>query len=166
MQSGSHPPYASYPPYGSYPPGPGYTSGPGSRPSAYRGNPALRASDADRDRVVDQLSLHFQAGRLTSDEFDERSTQALQARTLGDLDGLLTDLPAVPATDPAPAAQAPVSRPDSGVSSGAGILGLLAVVAVIVVLSRSGFGLVGGWGFIIPLLLVWRIVSRRRRDQR
>jgi hypothetical protein len=112
---------------------------------------------------VDQLSLHFQAGRLTSDEFDERSTQALQARTLGDLDGLLTDLPAA---DPAPAAQAPVSRPDSGVSSGAGILGVLAVVAVIVVLSRSGFGLVGGWGFIIPVLLVWRLLSRNRRDER
>jgi hypothetical protein len=160
MQSGSNPPY------GSYPPGPGYNSGPGSRPSAYRGNPALRASDADRDRVVDQLSLHFQAGRLTSDEFDERSTQALQARTLGDLDGLLTDLPALPAADPAPAGQARVSRQDTGVSAGAGLLGVLAVVAVIVVLSRTGYGAVGGWGFIIPVLIVWRLLSRRHHDER
>jgi Domain of unknown function (DUF1707) len=158
MQSGSNPPY------GSYPPGPGYNSGPGSRPSAYRGNPALRASDADRDRVVDQLSLHFQAGRLTSDEFDERSTQALQARTLGDLDGLLTDLPALPVADPAPTGQAPVSRRDAGVSGAAGMLGVLAVVAVIVVLSRTGYGAVGGWGFIIPVLIVWRLLARRHHD--
>jgi len=158
MQSGSNPPY------GSFPPGPGYNSGPGSRPSPYRGNPALRASDADRDQVVEQLSLHFQAGRLTSDEFDERSTQALQARTLGDLDGLLTDLPALPAADPAPAGQAQVTRRDSGVSAAAGMLGVLAVVAVIVVLSRTGYGFVGGWGFIIPILIVWRLLSRHHDD--
>jgi hypothetical protein len=43
---------------------------------------AMRASDADRDAVVSDLSEHFQAGRLTAGEFDDRTGQALTARTL------------------------------------------------------------------------------------
>jgi len=38
--------------------------------------PRLRASDADRDAVLALLSEHFQAGRLTAGELDERSGQA------------------------------------------------------------------------------------------
>ncbi len=53
----------------------------------------LRVSDGERDQAVAELSEHFQAGRLTQDEFDDRSGRALQARTGGDLDGLFTDLP-------------------------------------------------------------------------
>src|ERR1700733_16120566 len=40
----------------------------------------LRVSDADRERALHELSGAFQAGRLTADEFDERSGQALNAR--------------------------------------------------------------------------------------
>ena len=43
----------------------------------------MRASDADRDAVVSDLSAHYQAGRLTADEFSERTGQALAARTPG-----------------------------------------------------------------------------------
>lgn len=53
----------------------------------------LRVSDADRDRAMHELSGAFQAGRLTADEFDERSGQALSARTGKELTGLLADLP-------------------------------------------------------------------------
>jgi hypothetical protein len=62
----------------------------------------LRVSDADRDRAVSQLSAAFQAGRITADEFDERSTHALCARTGQELTALVADLPA----DDAPAARA------------------------------------------------------------
>src|ERR1700750_2410066 len=55
---------------------------------------AMRSSDADRDAVVSDLSEHFQAGRLTAGEFDERTGQALTARTWGELGGLVADLPA------------------------------------------------------------------------
>jgi hypothetical protein len=54
----------------------------------------MRASDADRDAVLSELSEHFQAGRLTAGEFDERAGQALAARTWGELRDLLRDLPA------------------------------------------------------------------------
>ena len=53
----------------------------------------LRASDADRDRVASLLQEHHAAGRLTAEEFAERLDVALQARTLGELDELLADLP-------------------------------------------------------------------------
>ena len=53
----------------------------------------MRASDADRDAVLSELSEHFQAGRLTNTEFDDRAGQALAARTWGELRDLLRDLP-------------------------------------------------------------------------
>ena len=60
-----------------------------------RGDPRIRASDADRDRVATLLREHHAAGRLTAEEFHERMEQALDAKTLGELDGLLADLPAI-----------------------------------------------------------------------
>jgi hypothetical protein len=70
----------------------------------------LRVSDADRDRALSELTEAFQAGRLTADEFDQRSGQALGARTGQDLAVLLADLPPdrAPATaaTPAPATAA------------------------------------------------------------
>jgi DUF1707 SHOCT-like domain len=53
----------------------------------------LRVCDADRDRALCELSEAFQAGRITADEFDERSQQALSARTGKELTALLDDLP-------------------------------------------------------------------------
>lgn len=47
----------------------------------------LRVSDADRDRALAELSQAFQAGRITADEFDERSGQALHSRTGKELTG-------------------------------------------------------------------------------
>jgi hypothetical protein len=63
--------------------------------TAIRNYPAgdLRVSDADRDRALRELSEAFQAGRITADEFDARSEQALGARTGKELTGLLADLP-------------------------------------------------------------------------
>ena len=53
----------------------------------------IRASDADRERVTARLRDHFAEGRLTREELDERVTAALNAKTLGDLRPLMTDLP-------------------------------------------------------------------------
>jgi len=59
------------------------------------GDPRIRASDADRDRVASLLREHHAAGRLTAEEFHERMDRALEAKTLGELDELMTDLPAI-----------------------------------------------------------------------
>ena len=53
----------------------------------------LRASDADRDRAVSALSEAFQYGRITREEFEQRSAQALSARTGNELTALVADLP-------------------------------------------------------------------------
>jgi hypothetical protein len=59
------------------------------------GDPRIRASDADRDRTATLLGKHHAAGRLNSAEFHERMEKAMDAGTLGELDGLLADLPVI-----------------------------------------------------------------------
>ncbi|MFF7791840.1 DUF1707 domain-containing protein [Streptomyces sp. NPDC007991] len=57
------------------------------------GPPEVRASHADRDRVVDMLRVAAGDGRLTWEELDERLEIALSARTVGELAVLTADLP-------------------------------------------------------------------------
>jgi hypothetical protein len=59
-------------------------------------SPDLRASDADRDRVIEVLRAAVADGRLDSAEFDERLDAALAARTIGALAPLAADLGAAP----------------------------------------------------------------------
>jgi Domain of unknown function (DUF1707) len=65
--------------------------------------PELRASDADRDRVLDLLRDAAGDGRLTAAEFDERVEAALSSRTLGELAALTADLGPGPGAAPAQA---------------------------------------------------------------
>lgn len=76
----------------------------------------IRVSDAERDQAVAELSEHFQAGRLTMAEFDERSDQAFHAKTGSDLAVLFNDLPrikrpVVPAPNRVPAPATPAAPP-------------------------------------------------------
>ena len=59
-------------------------------------SPALRASDADRDRVIELLRAAVADGRLDPAEFDERLDAALNARTIDALTPLTADLIAAP----------------------------------------------------------------------
>jgi Domain of unknown function (DUF1707) len=79
----------------------------------------LRVSDAERDRALSELGDAFQVGRITPEEFDQRSTLALSARTGEELIAPLADLPlhrspadAAPG-DAAPADAAAARRADS-----------------------------------------------------
>jgi Domain of unknown function (DUF1707) len=56
----------------------------------------IRASDHDRDAVVATLRDAYTDGRLTLDEFQERTAAAYNGRTWGDLRELTTDLPVQP----------------------------------------------------------------------
>ena len=71
---------------------------------------AIRASDQDREAVLQRLQAGFADGRLDDDEFDQRMRAALTARTGADLAPLLDDLPAVAAGGPA-VSDAPGRRP-------------------------------------------------------
>jgi hypothetical protein len=55
--------------------------------------PELRASDAERTAVVDRLQAAMAEGRISVEEFTERSAAAHAARTVGDLAPLTRDLP-------------------------------------------------------------------------
>ncbi len=67
----------------------------------------LRASHEDRDRIVELLRVSAGDGRLSIDELGERVEAALTARTYGELEGLVADLPATPGT----AAGVPTAKP-------------------------------------------------------
>ena len=95
------PPPGGYPvpPPGSVPPPAGYPGQPGGypgQPGGYqvRMMPTMRASSADRERTVDVLKAGFAEGRLTQDEYGERMGRAYSARTYGELNALIADLPA------------------------------------------------------------------------
>jgi DUF1707 SHOCT-like domain len=118
---------------------------------------ATRASDADRDAVVSDLSEHFQAGRLTAGEFDERAGQALTARTWGELGELVADLPAARPAAPATAATLSTGRPQSPSGRAAPALVGIAIAAVVLVhLVQGGWGLI--W-LLLPALLIARRVT-------
>lgn len=83
----------------------------------------IRASDADRDAALSELSEHFQAGRLTAAEFDDRAGLALAARTWGELRTLLRDLPApTPAAAPQRPSRRPALVPLAAIGIAAGLL--------------------------------------------
>jgi hypothetical protein len=91
----------------------------------------LRVSDADRDRALSELSEAFQVGRITPDEFDQRSGQVLAARTGKELAALLADLPVNRAlantAAPRPAAHPPLPRIVIGASVAAACLAAVSV---------------------------------------
>jgi hypothetical protein len=76
----------------------------------------IRASDHDRDAVVTTLRDAYTEGRLTLEEFQERTATAYDGRTWGDLRELTTDLPVQPVlgSDLPPEAQ-PAGPPPAGV---------------------------------------------------
>jgi hypothetical protein len=55
----------------------------------------VRVGDEEREACVDDLRTHFAVGRLTLEEFEERTANALSARIQADLVALTADLPAL-----------------------------------------------------------------------
>lgn len=97
-------------------------------------NPRMRAADVDRELVVSFLQTQVGAGRLSLDEFSERSAAAYRACTMRDLDALTEDLPA-PAS---PAAPRVIHRPHP-----AFVPTVVAGLAVIVLLGAALTMLIG-----------------------
>ena len=134
--------------------------------TATTGHPSgsLRVSDADRDRAIAELSEHYQAGRITTEEFEDRSGRALQARTTADLADLFTDLPrrqapvtGATATSTAPARPAtawPARVPVAPVT-------ILAVIAVLALLSGHLFHI--AWVPVVAIIVVRLLAGGRDR---
>jgi hypothetical protein len=75
----------------------------------------LRCSDADRDRIADMLRDALAEGRLTADEHAERVEGVLAAKTVGELDVFVRDLPAAHGARPSGAAAPPPGRPSAAI---------------------------------------------------
>jgi Domain of unknown function (DUF1707) len=71
---------------------PSQRSAPEARPSSS----GIRASDAEREQLISELNDHMVAGRLGTDELEERTQAAYAARTTAELDALRKDLPPTP----------------------------------------------------------------------
>ena len=133
----------------------------------------LRASDTDRDRVVELLNAAYTEGRLSKDEYDARLENAFSARTYADLDQIVIDLPVARATVVGPVA--PVAKVNglaiASLACGLGqfAFGPLATIPAIVLghmarsqIRRSGeqgaglalAGLILGWAAVILGILV------------
>ncbi len=133
----------------------------------------IRVSDADRDQAIAELGEHFQAGRLTQEEFDERSGRALQARTGRDLTGLFTDLPRPAAADPW---AGPVNDPVYGLvpqpgGRGAGALPMVrfvlgAVIVAIIAGNVLGHNHNHDLIWVVPVIVLGFVLLRLSRIRR
>jgi hypothetical protein len=126
---------------------------------------SMRVSDADRDRAIAELSEHYQAGRLTTEELEDRTGRALAARTSADLAALFTDLPRRqgPVTSSAPSIPASPGR-----SWPARVpvvpVAILAVVAVLALLGGHPFRF--AWLPVVAIIVVRLLVGGGRRRGR
>jgi len=119
---------------------------------AASGHGYMRASDADREQVVDTLKAAFVQDRLTKDEFDARVARTLASRTYADLAGATAGIPAGP-----PRAQPPGKTPRRRLSGAArwGISGVItpAVATVGFVLAATpGDGPLAAVAFVIAFV--------------
>ena len=129
----------------------------------------IRVSDAERDQAVTELSEHYQSGRLTLDEFDDRSSRALHAQTGNDLRALFGDLPGTVApavgTPVSPAPPYDLEGPRAG--SPPVVRAVIAfVIAAIVLGNVAGYHSHRVIGWIVPVMilgLVFLRLSRRHR---
>jgi hypothetical protein len=149
------------------------------------GDPRIRASDADRDRVAALLREHHAAGRLSAEEFHERMDRALEAKTLGELDELLTDLPAIDLYQLPDASlrRAPPHRGQSLLPADLGghgdpvrfnpgtvAIGAWAVVTSALIAIWAVAAVVGGgtwipWWLVIALPWIWVVIRRSQRRE-
>jgi hypothetical protein len=130
----------------------------------------LRVSDADRDRALCELREAFQAGRITADEFDQRSGQAVGARTGKELTALLADLPlarpaAACAVVPEPASHAVVVRSVMGASAVCAILLFAKAVTVAVTPDHVWVGTAGPAAIAVVLVVLIIYLHAKRADR-
>ncbi len=89
----------------------------------------LRASHADRERVIEVLKAAFVQGRLTKAELDTRIGHAFTSKTFADLAGLTADLPA----------SRPAAPPPAQANVGAAVSVAIAAMAITVALWAAAF---------------------------
>jgi Flp pilus assembly protein TadB len=129
---------------------------------------SIRASDADRDRIAERLRQAATEGRLLAQELEERLATALRARTYGELDALVADLPRPASPTPRRRGSRSLSvarrHPVLAVAALVAVTMVAFVVAAVVVAGLFAFS--GIWVLLALLLLTrrgYRYGPRHRR---
>jgi hypothetical protein len=117
-------------------------------------NETLRAADRDRDEVGAILREQYAQGRLTLEEFEERSAAAMSARTIWELRVLTADLPATP--PPAEAAWSP-ARMRLIAAAGVAVAGVVLTIALV-----AGHVMLA-WPSWVVLFIVLKLAHGHRR---
>lgn len=116
----------------------------------------LRASDADREQVAERLRQATTEGRLRPDELEHRLGAALSARTYGELDELVADLPSPTVATRRRPGVLPMLPPVVALA--------LAVPVALAILTAVVFVLTGLFmAWAIWLFLGWWFLAGRRR---
>jgi hypothetical protein len=122
------------------------------RPNA----PGLRASDEDREQLISELNEHAAAGRLTTDELEDRLEAAYGARTTGELDALRRDLPVTSRQVALNHAQRRAQLTRRIIQETGGSLGLFVVCTAIWVVSGASGQFWPVWVLLVVVLTLVR----------
>jgi uncharacterized protein DUF1707 len=126
----------------------------------------LRASHADRERVIGLLKAAFVQGRLTKDEFDGRVERAFAARTYAELARLTADLPVMPvAPGRRPVQASPRPLADAEVRQGGRAIAHTAVITVLLwaaaIATFNGAMFVAAFGATCTVLAISAMTGSR-----
>ena len=136
------------------------TAGPGERGAVgAMGRGRLRASDADREQVIDTLKAAFVQGWLTRDQLGVRAGQALVSRTYAELAAVTDGIPATLIGAVGPSAL-PVGRARKPVSKN--VAAWAACVIIPAVLGATFLTYYGGFFVLFLLAFTGLTVTSRR----
>lgn len=122
----------------------------------------LRIGDREREAAVSALGEHYVAGRLTKEEFDERTEVAWRARTNADLRPLFLDLP--PLQEQTTRPRSAVAPRDTRRRGGPPVLPVLLLAVVVVgVLNLAPWPLLVVAVIVGVKIFAFRMAGRSRR---
>lgn len=118
----------------------------------------LRASDADREHVAERLRNAAGEGRLLAEELEQRLGSALRARTYGELDEVVADLPATRVAGQGSRSAVPFARPVLVVAIAIAAVAVIAAAVLVVT------GVLAAWG--LWMFVAWWAFGNSSRHRR
>lgn len=114
---------------------------------------SILASDADRESVAERLRQASTEGRILAHELEERVSRALRARTYGELDELVADLPR---SAPGRGRSRSLSLARSHPAAAVGVLVAVTLVLFVLAAALAVFALSGFWVVFLVVFLLAR----------